>query len=149
MHRFRSGRMIIEGRNSQGASTMTTDTTPLVFNPFDVEFRKDPYPTYRRLREEQPAHYSELAGIHVLTKHADCTALLRHPAASSDQTKGEGWRDGVIAQGLDPDELLANRTRPVSVHGPAGPHAAARPGEQGIHAARRRGDAAAGAGDRR
>jgi cytochrome P450 len=89
-----------------------TAAAPLVFNPFDPEFRKNPYPMYRRLREEEPAHLSALAGTYVLTRHADCTALLRHPSASSDQTKGEDWRDNVIAQGLDPDEILANQSRP-------------------------------------
>ena len=29
-----------------------TTAQPLVFNPFDPTFRVDPYPTYRRLREE-------------------------------------------------------------------------------------------------
>jgi len=95
-----------------------TATTPLVFNPFDPAFRKDPYPTYRRLREESPAHYSDLAQTWVLSRYADCAALLRHPAASSDQTKADGWREQVIAQGLDPDEILATQTRPFLFRDP-------------------------------
>ena len=31
---------------------MTTEATPIVFNPFDPEFRKNPYPTYHRLLAE-------------------------------------------------------------------------------------------------
>jgi len=86
---------------------------PLVFNPFDPAFHDDPYPTYRRFRDEDPAHYSQLAQITVLSKYADCAALLRDPRASSDQTKSEeAFREGMRAQGLDPDEVVANMTRP-------------------------------------
>ena len=89
-----------------------TVATPLVFNPFDPAFRADPYPTYRRFREEDPAHYSDLAQIRVLSKYADCAALLRDPRASNDQANAEGWADQVRAQGFDPDQILAERTRP-------------------------------------
>ena len=85
---------------------------PLVFNPFDPSFHDNPYPVYRRFREEDPAHYSELASITVLSKYADCAALLRDHRASSDQTKSEGFREGLISQGMDPDQVLADMTRP-------------------------------------
>jgi cytochrome P450 len=89
-----------------------TASAPLVFNPFDPAFHENPYPFYRRFREEEPAHYSQLARITVLSRYADCAALLRHHDASSDQTKSEGFRDQLRAQGLDPDEIMANQTRP-------------------------------------
>jgi cytochrome P450 len=85
---------------------------PLVFNPFDAAFHDDPYPFYRRFREEDPAHYSQLAQITVLSRYADCAALLRDPRASSDQTKSDAFRDGARAQGLDPDEVVKGMTRP-------------------------------------
>ena len=85
---------------------------PVVFNPFDPAFHDDPYPFYRRFREEDPAHYSQLGQITVLSKYADCAALLRDHRASNDQTKSEGFREQVRAQGLDPDEVIANQTRP-------------------------------------
>ena len=31
------------------------------FEPFDPELRRDPYPTYRRLRDESPVHFSPQA----------------------------------------------------------------------------------------
>ena len=91
---------------------MCETATPLLFNPFDQGFRRDPYPTYARFRQEAPAHFSDLAQIWILSKYADCAALLRDHRASNDQTTSEGWRDQVIAQGLDPDEVLATRTPP-------------------------------------
>src|SRR5215467_1480188 len=48
------------------------------FNPMDPEFVADPYPTYDRLRTEDPVHHSPL-GFWVLTRYADVIAMLRDP----------------------------------------------------------------------
>jgi cytochrome P450 len=48
------------------------------FNPMDPEFVADPYPTYHRLRAEDPVHHSTL-GFWVLTRYADVIAMLRDP----------------------------------------------------------------------
>ena len=48
----------------------------LIFNPMDPAFVEDPYPTYRRLREEDPVHHSPL-GFWVLTRYDDVVATLR------------------------------------------------------------------------
>jgi cytochrome P450 len=84
---------------------MTTDAAPIMFNPFDVEFRKNPYPTYARLLAEDPVQESPLGGL-VLTRYADCTSLLRDPRASSDFRKSDNFREQAIAQGLDYETLL-------------------------------------------
>src|SRR5436190_2162866 len=56
---------------------MSTDT---LFNPFDPDFRADPYPTYRRLRQEDPLHWSPLGtGFWVATRHQDFTSMLVDP----------------------------------------------------------------------
>src|SRR5438128_8556809 len=46
------------------------------FNPMDPEFLADPYPTYHRLRAEDPVHQSPL-GFWVLTRYEDVAAVLR------------------------------------------------------------------------
>src|SRR5262247_4172147 len=46
------------------------------FNPMDPEFLADPYPTYHRLRAEDPVHHSPL-GFWVLTRYEDVSAVLR------------------------------------------------------------------------
>jgi len=46
------------------------------FNPMDPEFLADPYPTYHRLRAEDPVHQSPL-GFWVLTRYEDVSAVLR------------------------------------------------------------------------
>jgi len=48
------------------------------FNPMAPEFVEDPYPTYRRLREEDPVHQSPL-GFWVLTRYEDVVTSLRDP----------------------------------------------------------------------
>jgi cytochrome P450 len=50
----------------------------LQFNPMDPEFLADPYPTYHRLRAEDPVHHSPL-GFWVLTRYEDVASTLRDP----------------------------------------------------------------------
>ncbi len=50
----------------------------LSFNPMAPEFVADPYPTYHRLRTEDPVHQSPL-GFWVLTRYEDVVASLRDP----------------------------------------------------------------------
>lgn len=58
-----------------------------VFNPFVPSFKRDPYRALARLRAEQPVHYSEALQAWVLTRHADCLAVLRdHETFSSDSS---------------------------------------------------------------
>ena len=53
-------------------------SSEVVFNPLLPEFHADPYPFYRRLREEDPVHQSPL-GIWVLTRYDDTVMVLRDP----------------------------------------------------------------------
>jgi cytochrome P450 len=48
------------------------------FNPMDPEFLADPYPTYHRLRDEDPVHRSPL-DFWVLTRYEDVAVVLRDP----------------------------------------------------------------------
>jgi len=48
------------------------------FNPMDPEFLSDPYPTYHRLRDEDPVHHSPM-DFWVLTRYEDVAAVLRDP----------------------------------------------------------------------
>src|SRR4051812_39111608 len=67
---------------------MATADPTLVFNPFDPAFRVDPYPTYERLREEDPVHQSPL-GMLVLSRWEDCWAILRDPRTGTDGRKSD------------------------------------------------------------
>jgi cytochrome P450 len=44
----------------------------LYWDPYDVRFASDPYPTYRRLREEAPLYYNEQYDFYAVSRFADC-----------------------------------------------------------------------------
>ena len=44
---------------------------PVVFNPYDYHFHDDPYPTYKRLREESPLYHNPDVGFWALSRYAD------------------------------------------------------------------------------
>jgi pimeloyl-[acyl-carrier protein] synthase len=48
----------------------------ILFNPLLPEFHADPYPFYKRLREQDPVHQSPM-GFWVLTRYEDCVTALR------------------------------------------------------------------------
>ncbi|MBJ22131.1 MAG: cytochrome P450 [bacterium] len=49
------------------------------FSPYDPELHKDPYPVYRRLRDEHPVFHNEALDFYVLSRYADVAAALRAP----------------------------------------------------------------------
>ncbi len=93
---------------------MTTEQSasgPILFNPFDPNFRSDPYPVYQRLREESPVHRSPL-GFFVLTRYEDCASLLRDPRVSNDFTNSTAAMEEAAKQGIDLEQLASENTRP-------------------------------------
>ncbi len=61
----------------------TETTHEVLYDPFDPEFRADPYPYYDRLRLEAPAYRSPNGQV-VLTRYADVFEVLRSSAVSRD-----------------------------------------------------------------
>jgi cytochrome P450 len=49
------------------------------WSPYDPSLHADPYPLYRRLRDEFPVNYSETLGFWTLSRHADVAAALQRP----------------------------------------------------------------------
>jgi pimeloyl-[acyl-carrier protein] synthase len=66
---------------------MTTEQGVLEFNPFLPEVHADPYPVYRRLRELDAVHATVLPGVWLLTRHADCLAVLRDDRRFSSDSR--------------------------------------------------------------
>ena len=74
----------------------------LLFNPMDPAFVADPYPTYRRLRAEDPVHQSPL-GFWVLTRYEDVAAALRDPRLAKEAIPAfVAARFGLAAGGAGP-----------------------------------------------
>ena len=63
----------------------TTTSAPLVFDPYDYAFHEDPYPLYRRLRDEDPVHHDERDDLWVVSRHADVHAVLRDDVRFSNR----------------------------------------------------------------
>ena len=64
----------------------------LVLDPYDYDFHEDPYPYYRRLRDEAPLYHNEELGFWALSRHGDVRQGFRNSTTLSN-------RDGVS---LDP-----------------------------------------------
>ncbi|OBA84374.1 cytochrome [Mycobacterium sp. 1164966.3] len=64
----------------------------LVLDPYDYDFHEDPYPYYKRLRDEAPLYHNEKLGFWALSRHSDVLQGFRNSTTLSN-------RDGVS---LDP-----------------------------------------------
>jgi cytochrome P450 len=71
---------------------MTVRTEKPLLDPYDYDFHEDPYPYYRRLRDEAPLYHNEQLGFWALSRHRDVLDGFRNSTALSN-------RDGVS---LDP-----------------------------------------------
>jgi len=46
------------------------------YDPYDVDINADPYPTFRRLRDEAPLYYNDRYDVWALSRHADVEQAL-------------------------------------------------------------------------
>ena len=78
--------MINKEKEILGSSkTKKSERVKLIqFNPFLPEFRVNPYPTYHRLRSENPIYKSSFGGDWVLTRYEDVKTILRERRVYSD-----------------------------------------------------------------
>jgi cytochrome P450 len=62
----------MRGRSAEGRS-------PVYWDPYDPQIWADPYPIYRRLREEAPLYYNEKYDFYALSRFEDCErGLIDH-----------------------------------------------------------------------
>lgn len=54
----------------------TTAPTEVYYDPYDVELNADPYPMFKRIREEKPLYYNETHDFYALSRFADVNAAL-------------------------------------------------------------------------
>jgi cytochrome P450 len=71
---------------------MTLQIDKPLLDPYDYDFHEDPYPYYRRLRDETPLYHNEELGFWALSRHRDVHQGFRNSTTLSN-------RDGVS---LDP-----------------------------------------------
>jgi cytochrome P450 len=87
-------------------------------HPFSAEGWQDPYPAYRWLAEYDPLHQDEHSGAVLLTRHADCNALLRSRRAVTAQAE-RGTRLPSSMLTTDPPEHTRLRAYGARLISPA------------------------------
>jgi cytochrome P450 len=56
-----------------------TNESDVYYDPYDFEIDTDPYPVFRRLREEQPLYYNEKYDFFALSRFDDVEDCLKNP----------------------------------------------------------------------
>lgn len=56
---------------------MAPSADPVYFDPYDIGINADPYPTYRRLRDEAPIYHNDTYDFWALSRHADVSTAIK------------------------------------------------------------------------
>ncbi len=64
--------------------TDQTDNPPTL-DPYDYDFHEDPYPYYKRLRDEAPLYRNDRLGFWAVSRHADVVAGFRNSTSLSNK----------------------------------------------------------------
>ncbi|GBE67656.1 cytochrome P450 [Mycobacterium sp. MFM001] len=64
---------------------MTVGTPELLLDPYDYDFHEDPYPYYRRLRDEAPLYRNHELKFWALSRHQDVLQGFRNSTALSNE----------------------------------------------------------------
>ena len=83
----------------------------LVFDPYDWDTQRDPYPVYRRLRDESPCYHNDVRDFWALSRYDDVLAGLRDwerlsnvGGVALEQDDGTQARQVLSFLGMDPPE---------------------------------------------
>lgn len=91
------------------------ETRELYYDPYDVDIDVDPYPVYRRLRDESPLYYNEKLDFWALSRMADVEDALRDTDNLSS-AKGD-ILEVVKAEPVMPLGIFINEDAPLhTVH---------------------------------
>jgi cytochrome P450 len=71
-------------REARGDTVTISAQSDVYFDPYDAELNADPYPMFRRLREELPLYYNAQHDFYAISRYADVNkALVDHETFSS------------------------------------------------------------------
>jgi len=115
---------------------MTATESDLYYDPYDFEIDTDPYPIWKRLRDEQPLYYNERYHFYALSRFEDVERC------SVD------WHTYSSAKGTLLEIIKSEHRHPARVdhlRGPARPRPAPRPVVARLHPEEDGGDRAEGA----
>lgn len=80
----------------------------VAYNPFDPEVRRNPYPTYARLRAEAPLFRSDALGLAVASRYQDVVQVLKDPRDFSSRAMADLLAGG--ARQLGDDDPITGET---------------------------------------
>jgi cytochrome P450 len=63
---------------------MTVQASDVVLDPYDYDFHEDPYPYYKRLRDEAPLYRNDELKFWALSRHGDVLRAFRNSTALSN-----------------------------------------------------------------
>lgn len=75
-----------------------TNTVDLYYDPFDFDIDDDPYPIWKRMRDEAPLYYNEKYNFYALSRYDDVAAGLHD---WDTYRSGKGTTMDVIMSGVD------------------------------------------------
>ncbi|HET7667197.1 MAG TPA: cytochrome P450, partial [Mycobacterium sp.] len=83
---------------------MTVQASDLVFDPYDYDFHEDPYPYYKRMRDEAPLYRNDELKFWALSRHSDVLQGFRNSTALSN----------LLGVSLDPISRTADAHKVMS-----------------------------------
>ncbi|EID09984.1 hypothetical protein MXEN_18614 [Mycobacterium xenopi RIVM700367] len=81
----------------------SVETTDVYYDPFDFEIDNDPYPVWKRLRNEAPLYYNEKFNFFALSRYADVAPALND------------WETFLSGRGTTADLLLSGAEIPPGI----------------------------------
>src|SRR5262245_56501336 len=94
----------------------------LEFNPYSYDLHEDPYPIYKRLRDEAPAYWNDALGFWALSRHADVLAGFKDTALLSNSQgvsleRSSGGEASALASFLAMDPPRHDQMRALVARG--------------------------------
>jgi cytochrome P450 len=92
-----------------------------VYDPLDVDFLADPYPTYRWLRDSEPVHHraatSRAPGFWALSRFEDIWSAVRQPDLFSSAQGLTFFPDEISTLGLPPNIVMLDPPQHTRLRG--------------------------------
>ena len=117
--------MIAKSSSERQSDVSTTTESALSYDPYDVGINADPYPVFRRLREEAPLYHNEAYDFYAVSRFED---VERGLVDRETYISGRGAILELIKAGIEMPPGIAH------LRGPADPHGAPQPAVAGVHA---------------
>ncbi|WP_234706159.1 cytochrome P450 [Mycolicibacterium setense] len=76
--------------SSQVSTEQSVPAGDVYYDPYDLEINRDPYPTFRRLRDEAPLYHNERHDFYAVSRHADVAKGL------SDRNTFKSGRGNIL-----------------------------------------------------